>query len=109
MPDWQEICALEEVAEDLPVVAEIQGEHVAIFRRGDRCFALRDVCSHAFARLSDGFIQDGTVECPLHGAAFDLETGKCVSTPPYDDVPCYEVRIDGGQVMVRFGAKDSPR
>lgn len=56
-------------------------------------------CTHAFARLSDGTVADGVVECPLHGARFALATGKSLSRCP--DLPRLEVRIDGRRVLVK--------
>jgi len=102
MTNWHRICSLSEVSEDLPFVAEVEGEQMVVFKSGGEYFALRDVCSHAFARLSEGFVMGRAVECPLHGALFDLRTGKCISNPPYDDIRAYAVRIAENDIFVEI-------
>ena len=66
-----------------------------------KVYALADVCTHALALLSQGFIEDGAVECPLHGARFDIATGRCLAPPATVDLRSYDVRIEGGEVFVR--------
>lgn len=87
--------------QDGEVVAAIAGGHkVAVFRLGEDIFALKDLCSHGNARLSDGYIEDGCVECPLHQGLIDIRTGAPCSAPVTEPVRCYPVRISGEQVEV---------
>lgn len=79
---------------------EIRGREVAVFRVGDDFYALGDRCSHAEASLSEGEVFDCEVECPLHGAGFDLRTGQHLSLPATHPVPAYRVRVDGGTVLI---------
>jgi 3-phenylpropionate/trans-cinnamate dioxygenase ferredoxin subunit len=70
------------------------GEHrVALFRIGSEVYALGDRCSHAEASLAEGEVFEGEVECPRHGATFDLVSGKATSLPASKPVPVYEVVI----------------
>jgi nitrite reductase/ring-hydroxylating ferredoxin subunit len=62
--------------------------------------AVSDICSHAFASLSEGFLDGGVVECPLHGAKFDIATGKALSPPADKDLKTYEVTIVDGRIIV---------
>ncbi len=100
---WHRLCHADEVAENRPFGGEVAGTPVALFSDGERCYALRNACSHAQALLSEGFVDARTVQCPLHGAEFDIRTGKCISEPPYDDVQAFEVRVEGGEVYVNLG------
>lgn len=99
---WHRACAVDEVTQELPLGVEIDGHKIGIFTDGARCYALGDVCTHAYGLLSSGWIVQGAVECPLHGARFDLGSGKCVTEPCYDPVRAYEVRVEGGDVQVKI-------
>lgn len=63
--------------EALKVPAEItgHGDAIAVFRDAGAYYALDDTCSHGQASLSEGWIEDGEVECPLHSARFLPEIG----------------------------------
>jgi nitrite reductase/ring-hydroxylating ferredoxin subunit len=61
---------------------------------GDRLFAYRDVCPHAFWPLSDGTVHDTVLECPGHGWQFDAETGACITAPSYCLTPVQVTIVD---------------
>ena len=82
------------------------GRRLALFRLGDEVFALGDSCSHAEASLAEGMVSEGTVECPRHGAAFDLRTGEALSLPATHPVPAYLVEVEGGEVFVHLPAEE---
>ena len=74
-------------------------DRVVLVRRGDVVTALRDECTHQAMPLSAGELcDDGTIECPWHGARFDVVSGRCVRGPAEDDVRTYVVRVEGGVV-----------
>jgi len=115
----QRVCALDDVADEtaLGVELELAGQDeptpVCVVRSGGRVFAIRDECSHQDVRLSDGDVEDGKIECWLHGSQFDLESGKPTCLPAIDPVPTYPVTIQDGDVYVDLhsdeaaeGAKD---
>jgi nitrite reductase/ring-hydroxylating ferredoxin subunit len=64
-------------------------------------YAVRDACGHRQAALSKGTLTGHVVECPLHFAQFDVRTGKLLSGPVAEDVPTYEVRVEGDTVYVK--------
>jgi len=90
----------EELPVDRGVRVEWDDHRVAVFRIGDDVYAIGDRCSHAEASLAEGQVFDGAVECPRHGAEFDLETGDPGSLPATTPVPVYTVTIDGGEVFL---------
>lgn len=73
---------------------------VALYRFGEDYLATGNICTHQFALLSDGFVEDGCVECPLHQARFDVRTGKALSGPVNKDLDTYAVKVEDGQVFV---------
>ena len=77
----------------------VNGEDVALFRRGDEVFAIGNQCPHQGGNLCDGFIEGDIVTCPLHGWEFDLRSGACM-TVPGESVPCYGVTVDGGAILL---------
>jgi 3-phenylpropionate/trans-cinnamate dioxygenase ferredoxin subunit len=83
------------------------GRRLAVFRRGSEVFALDDRCSHAEASLAEGEVFGDTVECPRHGAVFDLRTGAALTLPATCPVPAYPAEVVGGEVFVDIGEEGS--
>jgi 3-phenylpropionate/trans-cinnamate dioxygenase ferredoxin component len=82
---------------------------IAVFlTEDDQVFALDDTCSHQEASLSDGWVEDCWVECPLHSSRFDLRTGRVDAPPAKLSVRAHEVERRGGEVWVRLSS-DAPR
>ena len=77
----------------------VDGEDVALFRRGEEIFALGNTCPHQGGSLGDGFVEGDIVTCPLHGWEFDLRSGACM-TVPGESVPRYAVTVEDGAVFV---------
>jgi 3-phenylpropionate/trans-cinnamate dioxygenase ferredoxin subunit len=98
-------CALSELADSTPYKATVDGLDVAVVRHGDEVFAIEDECSHAAVALSEGDVEDCTLECFLHGSRFDLRTGKPTGPPATEPVPVFTVTIDGDDVLIDI---DSP-
>jgi 3-phenylpropionate/trans-cinnamate dioxygenase ferredoxin component len=77
------------------------GKHeVALCREGDIFYALENRCTHKDRPLNDGCIFDGQLECPWHGARFDLKTGNALSLPAVRSVPTFDVELRGDEVWV---------
>lgn len=91
---------LTDLPEDTGTCVELDGVSVAVFRSDHDVFALADRCSHAEASLSMGEVFDGEVECPLHGAAFDIATGKALTLPATKPVATYRTHVRDGNVFV---------
>jgi NAD(P)H-dependent nitrite reductase small subunit len=99
--DWHAAGAAGDVEDDQPLSASIGGKEIGIYRVNGEYYALEDVCPHAYAILSQGFVIDGEIECPLHAARFDIRTGKCTAEPGGRDLDTYPVKIENGQVFVK--------
>lgn len=93
-------CAVSDLADESALGVEIDGEPVCVVRSGGRYYAVRDECSHADVMLSEGEVENGLIECWLHGSQFDLATGRPTSLPAIDPVPTYPVTIDGDDILV---------
>jgi NAD(P)H-dependent nitrite reductase small subunit len=97
---WHRVASAADVREGEGFPVELEGTSIALYRIDDRIYAIDDVCTHEFAVLSQGFVQDGTIECPLHAAQFDIATGQCLAGPAAQDVRSYVVRLEGDDVFV---------
>jgi 3-phenylpropionate/trans-cinnamate dioxygenase ferredoxin subunit len=84
---------------------DIVGKPVAVFNVSGRFYAVSDLCTHDMASLSEGTIENTEVECPWHGARFDLMTGKVLCMPATMDIDTYEVRIEDGNIFVSKNPK----
>jgi 3-phenylpropionate/trans-cinnamate dioxygenase ferredoxin subunit len=83
-------------------------DDIAVFNEGGRLYAVNDTCTHGAASLSEGWVEDGEIECPLHGGRFDLRDGAAVGLPAARDTIVHEVRVDDGMIVV-LPAEDPPR
>ena len=99
---WHDAAARDELDPDFPVGVDINAQKIGLFLIGDEVHALEDICPHAYALLSQGFQEDGVIECPLHAARFDIATGKCLVDVGQRDLHRFPVRVTDGRVQVQF-------
>ncbi len=97
---WQPVGKRDAVSEDQPLTATIADKEIGIYILGGQYYALEDICPHAYALLSQGFVEGDEIECPLHGAKFHIPTGKCTMEPGGRDLKSYPVRIEGDTILV---------
>jgi nitrite reductase/ring-hydroxylating ferredoxin subunit len=102
MSDWHDVAARDTLDPDFPLSAQIGGQQVGIYLLGDQVHAIEDVCPHAEALLSQGFVENGVIECPLHGAQFEIATGKSLTEICDRDLMCFPVRVQDGRVFIRI-------
>jgi 3-phenylpropionate/trans-cinnamate dioxygenase ferredoxin subunit len=95
------ICAYDELEPDQAVKVEIDGIPIALVRdaAGD-VFAIGDTCTHGDISLSEGFVEDDTVECWAHGSKFSLKTGRPLTLPAYEPVPVFQVELIDGDIYI---------
>jgi nitrite reductase/ring-hydroxylating ferredoxin subunit len=79
---------------------EAAGHYIALYNVDGTFYATDDECSHAEASLSDGWLEDYEITCPLHGSAFDVRTGRPLCLPATKPVRTYPVRVEGDDIYV---------
>lgn len=101
--DFQKVASLNDLPEETPVGIEMEnGSNVCLVKVRGEVFAFENRCSHAEFPLTDGeMVDDYVIECGLHGAQFDVRTGEVLELPATDELACYDVRVEGGDVWVR--------
>lgn len=100
--NWILAAQLDELPEDDVVGIVVNGRDIAFYRTDEGIFASDNLCSHGNARLSDGFLEEGEIECPLHQGRFCIKTGKALCSPLTEGVAVYPVQIDGEQVYLKL-------
>lgn len=101
MSQWQDVGEAAQFIEEEPRAVMVAGEPVAVVRLGDEFLAVHDICTHEVARLSEGFVEDGCIECPLHQGLFDLRTGQARKAPCVTPVRVYKTRVQGDRLEVQ--------
>ena len=89
-----------------PIQIDVDGKPVCLARVGDEVFAVSNICTHAYAELSDGEIKDFTIECWLHGADFDLRTGVALTLPATEPLETFRVERDGNEITISQKSKE---
>ena len=97
---WHRVASAAGLRDGEPFTVDLAGTPIALYRLDGRIHAIDDICTHEFAVLSQGFVEHGVIECPLHAAQFDIATGRCLSGPASSDLRTYEVRLEGDDVYV---------
>jgi 3-phenylpropionate/trans-cinnamate dioxygenase ferredoxin component len=80
---------------------EIAAKSVLICHSNDRLFAVSNICSHANEKLECGRMSRGWIACPVHGARFDLASGRAMNPPAKQPIATYEVRVVDDWIEVR--------
>jgi nitrite reductase/ring-hydroxylating ferredoxin subunit len=100
MTEWHDVGAIGLVEEGEVVGVAAGGKPIALFLNNGSYCALHDLCTHGEARLSEGYVEDGCIECPLHQGMFDIATGEPRQAPATEAVRRYDVRVNGDRIEV---------
>jgi 3-phenylpropionate/trans-cinnamate dioxygenase ferredoxin component len=104
MSDWREAARLDQLSEDAPHAANVDGRAIGLYLLDGEVRAIGDLCPHMKSvLLSQGYLEDGTIECPMHQSQFEIRTGRCLGPPADEDVPVYPVKVEDGLVLVDLG------
>lgn len=95
------VCALGELSTSTAKKVVVDGTAIAVVMdsAGD-VHAIGDTCTHGDISLSEGFVEDGTLECWAHGSKFELASGRPLTLPAYEPVPVFAVEIIDGDVYI---------
>ncbi|HRO89998.1 MAG TPA: non-heme iron oxygenase ferredoxin subunit, partial [Promineifilum sp.] len=79
---------------------DLEEESAILLNIDGKYYCIADLCTHDGGPLEDGDVLDFQIECPRHGARFDIRTGKVTRLPATDPIPVYPVSIEDGIVYV---------
>jgi nitrite reductase/ring-hydroxylating ferredoxin subunit len=97
---WTRAAGLAELKERRVMDASIGDEEIALYWVDGAAWATQNICTHAYARLSDGYLDGDRIECPIHQALFEVKTGAAVAAPASTPVKTYPCRVEGDDVLV---------
>ncbi len=93
-------CDETEIIEGKIKTVELKDRPIAIARFEGTIYAIDNICTHDGGNLGEGNVVKGQVQCPRHGARFDLKTGQVTRMPAVIGINTYEVKVENGQVFV---------
>lgn len=100
------ICAVEDIKPGKAIRVKVGDLAIAIVRtKAGEVKAINDTCSHGEISLSEGFVDNDTIECWAHGAKFSLTTGEALTLPAFEPVAVYEVIIDNDEIFLEIDAE----
>jgi nitrite reductase/ring-hydroxylating ferredoxin subunit len=102
--EWHDVGASADVSEDMPLTTKLGDKEIGVYRLKGQYYALEDVCPHAYALLSQGFVMNDEIECPLHGARWNICSGKMTAEPGGRDLRCYPCKEENGRVLIQATA-----
>lgn len=101
--NWVRVAGTADVPENGVIGVRVGGRDIALYHLpGGEFRATDNVCTHEYAQLSDGWLEGHEIECPLHAARFDVRTGKALCAPADTDLPVYDVRVEGADLLVNL-------
>ena len=96
----ERVCTTEELEENKAFRVVLDGTAIAVVKdSAGKVHAIGDTCTHGDISLSEGFVEDGGIECWAHGSFFSLDTGKPTTLPAYEPVPVFVVTVDADGVV----------
>ena len=97
---WLHAASLNSIPDGGVVGVDVGGTPVALYHLRGEIYATHGICTHALALLSEGWVEDGKIECPLHQGQFDIRSGKALCAPLTRDLRTYAVKLEGHEIYV---------
>ena len=102
MGEWVKVAQIDEIAEGRVKAVEAKGHRLVVARVQDQYLAVQDLCTHDDGPLGEGELFGELIECPRHGARFDVKTGQAVTLPAVIPVKTYPVKVTGNEILVEI-------
>ena len=103
--NWIRICAADEIDEEDVKRFDHDGKTYCIYNTPEGFFATDGLCTHEDQHLSDGFVFDTVIECPLHQGSFDIRTGEALTAPVCINLKTWPVKVEAGTIFLGVGDK----
>ena len=99
---FEKVAQESEMADQSAKCIEVEGKRIALFNLGGEFYAIDDTCTHRGGPLSEGSIEGEEVECPWHGAHFNIKSGDVTASPAPRGVTKYQVRVTGDDIEIEI-------
>ena len=100
MAGWLTVAQADDVPEGKVIVVTVGMRRLALCNVNGQYYVIDDVCTHDGGPVDQGELDGEEIECPRHGARFDVTTGRATCMPAVVPVKTYQVRVEGGEVQV---------
>jgi 3-phenylpropionate/trans-cinnamate dioxygenase ferredoxin subunit len=100
MSEWIDVNNVANLPPGSVSLIDVNDIEVAVFNIGGQFYAIEDICTHDGGTLAEGEVQGFEIECPRHGARFDLRSGRVTAPPACEDISTFQVRILDNRVQV---------
>jgi nitrite reductase/ring-hydroxylating ferredoxin subunit len=100
MSELVDVAGLADVPPGGTLRVEVGATPICLVNVDGTVHAIHDVCTHALESLAGGWVEDGRIECPRHGASFSVVTGEALTPPATTPLPTFRVTVEGGRVLV---------
>lgn len=98
--NWISAAHIDDIPDDDVIGITINGHSIALYKVDGDVFATDNLCTHGQALLSDGFLEEGQIECPLHQGRFCVKSGKAQCAPLTEDIRTYSARVEEERVLL---------
>lgn len=95
-----DVAAASDIEDGATLLVEVADTPILLVNTGGTVHAVHDICTHAEESLAGGFVENGTIECPRHGALFSIESGEALTPPATQTLPTFPVEVRDGRVFV---------
>ena len=102
MSEFEKVASTKDIKDGEKLLVETEDRLVILFQVGNEYFCIDDVCTHDGGTLSDGDHQGCEIECPRHGARFNVKTGEAMCMPATQNTLAHEVKVDGEDILVKI-------
>ena len=102
MENFIRIASVDDIQDGDMISAEIEDSKVVIAHVEGVLYAFDEECTHAGCGLSDGDLDGNIIQCPCHGAEFDIRTGEVTSPPAVEPLKTYQVRVEGDDILIEY-------
>ncbi len=100
MNDFVAVAKVDEIEEGKVKVVRVGDAPIGLTKVEGEFFAFADVCTHDDGPVAEGELDEYIIECPRHGAKFDIRTAKVKQLPAVTPIPVYAVKVEGDTVLV---------
>ena len=104
--EYHKVAEVSDVDEGEVIEVIVGDNEIALYNVDGEFYATDNICTHAFAALSDGYVEGDIIECPLHGGKFEIKTGAPASAPCTVALKTYPVKVEGDTIYVGIETND---
>jgi 3-phenylpropionate/trans-cinnamate dioxygenase ferredoxin subunit len=100
MPQWINVCPLDDIDDEDVSRFDHAGQTYAVYRVEDKVYATDGLCTHEKVHLCDGLVMEHVIECPKHNGRFDIRNGRALGAPVCVNLKTYPAKVEAGRIFI---------